>query len=122
MQDTLVSSSLTRWLVALGGLLAATSIAMDAYAAHASIGKASASLHSAAVIGLCHGIALVVLAPRRQGRLGQIALITMLSGALLFSGGILAAHILGIHPRTAPFGGGLLIVAWLLYAAEGLRH
>jgi len=109
-----------RWLSFAGALLAAAAVALSAYAAHAAA-DGQANLGTAAAIAFGHGVALVVLARMPQRRMAVLALVALLLGTLLFSGGLLVAHIAGVHARTAPFGGTLLILAWLAYAIDALR-
>lgn len=111
-----------RWLTFAGGVMAAASVALSAYAAHAASGAGQASLQAAAAIALGHGLALAALSRLARRRLAIIALAAMVLGTLLFSGGVLVAHVAGVPARTAPFGGSLLIVAWLAWAMDALRR
>lgn len=110
-----------RVLAALGAVLAAASVALFAYAAHAAEPQVQASLDSAALFAFGHGIALAALAPRAGRRMAVLALGGLLLGTLLFSGSLAGAHAFGTPTSLAPFGGGLMIFAWLLWAADGLR-
>lgn len=110
-----------RGLTSAGALLAAMAVALSAYAAHASDAHARGSLFTAAALAFGHGLALAALSRGAHRRLTRLALAAMLLGALLFAGGIVVAHFSGSHAVTAPFGGGLLIAAWLLYAIDSLR-
>jgi uncharacterized membrane protein YgdD (TMEM256/DUF423 family) len=110
-----------RWLAFSGAILAAAAVALSAYAAHAAGASGQGSLQSAAVMAFGHGIALAALARRPQRKLAIVALAALLLGTLLFSGGLFVAHLAGMHARTAPFGGTLLIAAWLAYAIDALR-
>jgi len=126
MRDPTMSVSMpraasSRWLACAGALLAAGAVALSAYAAHAAVGDARASLQSAAVFAFGHGVALAALARVPRGRLGSAALLALLCGTLLFCGGLCAAHFLDVRARTAPFGGTLLILAWLTYAIDAAR-
>ncbi len=111
-----------RWLAFAGAILAAASVALSAYASHAASGAGQASLQSAAAIAFGHGIALAALSHRARRRVASIALAAMLLGILLFSGGLVVAHFAGVPAHTAPFGGSLLIVAWLAWAMDALRR
>lgn len=104
-----------------GGLLASASVALAAYAAHAADPAARASLQSAALFAFGHGIALTALAPRALRRLAAAALGLLLVGTLAFSGTLVAAHFLQVSTAPAPIGGGLMILAWLLWAAHAVR-
>jgi uncharacterized membrane protein YgdD (TMEM256/DUF423 family) len=111
-----------RGLGAAGALLAGAGVALSAYAAHAADAAARTSLQSAALFALAHGIALAALSRQTPHRFGTVALSTLLIGVLLFSGSLVAAHLLAVPARLAPVGGSLLILGWLLYAADTLRR
>ncbi len=111
-----------RILAASGGVLAAMGVGLSAYAAHGAEGVARASLQSAALFALAHGIALAALSPHAPRRLGRLALAALLLGVLLFSGSLAAAHFFGAPTRLAPMGGSMIMLGWLLYAADALRR
>lgn len=111
-----------RWLACAGALLAGAAVALSAYAAHASAGAGQAGLYTAAAMAFGHGVALAALSRAPRRRLAVLALATMLLGSLLFCGGLVVAELAGMHARVAPFGGVLLIVAWLAYAIDALRN
>lgn len=105
-----------------GALLAATSVALAAYAAHAVDGLAQSRLQTAAVFAFGHGVALVALAPAATGRVARIALLALYFGVLLFSGS-LVFNVLAQWPTTLAPGGGLLLIGgWLLWAVDALRR
>jgi uncharacterized membrane protein YgdD (TMEM256/DUF423 family) len=108
----------SRWLAACGALLAALSVALAAYSAHA----AAPGLQSAAWLGLVHGAAAVALAGTAPGRPGRAAVASFLAGAWLFAGSLATAHFLGLRPVAAPAGGMLMIAGWLLLAPACLRR
>ncbi|WP_242108234.1 DUF423 domain-containing protein [Luteimonas aquatica] len=110
-----------RWLACAGALLAAAAVALSAYAAHGAEGAAQARLQTAAIFAFGHGVALAALARASVRGLAVIALAGLLCGTLLFSGALVLAELAGVHARTAPAGGSLLILAWLLYAMDALR-
>lgn len=110
-----------RALAAIGALLAAGAVALAAYAAHGVDGLAQSRLQTASAFAFGHGLALVALAPRAQGRLARAALGILLAGALLFCGGLVVGTLFGTGAALAPFGGSLLIAGWLLYAAAAVR-
>src|SRR3546814_13573047 len=62
-----------------------------------------------------------LLSRQARRRMAVLALAAILAGTLLFSGGLVVAHFTGAAARTAPFGGPLLIVAWLAWAVDALR-
>ncbi|MFD0740357.1 DUF423 domain-containing protein [Lysobacter koreensis] len=116
------SSRTTRLLAFGGGLLAAASVALSAYAAHGFEGVAQSRLQTAAVFAFGHGVGLAALAPAAFGRMERIALLALLAGALLFSGS-LVSNVLAQWPTTlAPTGGLLLIGGWVLWAVAALRR
>ena len=116
------SAFVVRLLVAAGAVLAAAAVALAAYAAHGASGPEQGRLLHAALFGFGHGVALAALAPQASRRLGRLALMLMLAGVLLFSGSLVAAVFLGTSTGLAPSGGSLMILAWLLYAADALRR
>lgn len=97
-------------------------MALSAYAAHGAEGAARANLQSAALFALLHGVALAALSRQTPHRLGTAALTMLLIGVLLFSGSLAAAHFFSAPTRLAPAGGSLLILGWLLYAADAFRR
>ena len=117
-----VSNLSCRVLAAGGAVLAALGVALSAYAAHVALDGGRAALQMAALFALVHGIALAALAPRASRQLARIALAAMLLGVLLFSGSLGAAHFLAAPTVLAPYGGSLMILAWLLYAADSVRR
>jgi len=123
MSDVVVAPTLgSRALTAVGAVLAAIAIALAAYAAHGAIGEVRVHLQMAALFAFGHGIALAALAPHATRPLARLALAAMLLGVLMFSGSLTAAHFLGTPTMLAPFGGSLMIVAWLVFAADALRR
>lgn len=112
----------SRALTAGGAVLAAAAIALSAYAAHGAPGEGRAHLQMAALLAFGHGIALAALASRAGRPLARIALAAMLLGVAMFSGSLVAAHFLGTPTMPAPYGGSLLILAWLAFAADALRR
>lgn len=117
-----VSTPLSRGLIACGAVCAAVGIALSAYAAHNGDDGARASLQTAALFAFGHGIALAALTPRATRLLARISLAMLLLGVVLFSGSLVAAHFHGLPTTLAPFGGGLMILAWLVFAADALRR
>lgn len=119
---TKAPSTGARLLAASGGLLAALAVALSAYAAHVADDVSQSRLQTAAVFAFGHGVALAALAPPNVRRLGLVALSLVLIGVLVFSGGLASAYFLGTSTRFLPYGGSLMILAWLLYAADALRR
>jgi len=111
-----------RALAFAGAVVAAASVALSAYASHVAGGAGQMALLVGAAIAFGHGLALAALSGQARRRLALYALVAILVGTLLFSGGLAVAHFTGAAARTAPFGGSLLIVAWLAWAADALRR
>ena len=111
-----------RALAAAGAVLAALAVALSAYAAHVADPAAQSRLQMAAVFAFGHGVALAALAPRARRRLGQCALAGLLLGVLMFAGGLAMAYFAGTSTRLLPYGGSLMILAWLVYAADAVRR
>ena len=108
-------------LAALGALCAGVAVAMAAYASHGVEGTAQSWLQTAALFGFGHGLALAVLAPQSGRRLRLAALLLMFIGMVLFSGSLAGAALMGWPTAAAPLGGSLMILGWLVLAADLLR-
>lgn len=112
-----------RLLACAGGVLAALAVALSAYAAHAGADpQAQVRLHTAAVFAFGHGIALAALAPPARRALTRWLLGALLLGVVVFAGGLAAAHFLGASTKLVPYGGSLMILAWLGYAVDAVRR
>lgn len=111
-----------RALAASGAVLAAAAVGLSAYASHGAQSDAQTRLFLAATFAFGHGVALTALAPHASGRWAAAALAAMLLGVLGFSGSLVAAHFFGLSTRPAPVGGSLLMLAWLMIAAERMRR
>ena len=106
----------------LGGLLAALSIGLSAWGAHAlGPGREQHNLLLACLYGFAHGAVLVLAAARVSGRGGALALWLLLAGVLLFAGSLAGSALLGWPTRLAPAGGLLMMAGWLLLALWPLR-
>ena len=111
-----------RLLACVGALLAGLSVALAAYAVHAADPAAQQRLQSAAWFAFGHGIALTALAPRAVRMLALAGLVSLAIGTLLFSGSLVGGHFLATPTTLAPFGGGLMMLGWLLWAVATLRR
>jgi uncharacterized membrane protein YgdD (TMEM256/DUF423 family) len=115
-----------RGFVVLGALLAAFAVAGDAYAAHALPAKVPAALVERFARGmhylLLHGIALAALGTRLGSLAERLALAGVATGVLVFGCSLVLSVLWPVLPwtRLAPFGGGLLILSWLLLALASL--
>ena len=110
-----------RVLGGIGSVLAGLAVALSAYAAHGAEGEAQGRLMQAAAFAVGHGLALAALAPLAQRRMGLLALAAMLLGVLLFAGSLVGGALFGWPTRLAPFGGSLLIGAWLAHGWDRWR-
>jgi uncharacterized membrane protein YgdD (TMEM256/DUF423 family) len=111
-----------RVLTAAGAFFTGAGVALSAYAAHGAAASALASLQSAALFALVHGVALAALSRQTPRRVGTLALWMLAVGVLLFSGSLAAAHFFATPTTFAPIGGMLMIAGWLLYAVDALRR
>lgn len=94
--------------------------AMVAYAASAHGGSANLSL--IAPLLLAHAPALLVLALLAAGRItARLGGWVLFLGLLLFTGDLLMRDMTGMRlfPYSAPTGGTLMILGWLIIAAIG---
>lgn len=106
----------TRGLRAIAALLAALAVAAAAYASHGLSGDAQTRLSLAAAFAFGHGVALLALAGFATNAVFRVVLLAMLLGLLLFAGSLAAAALWGTSTALAPFGGSVLILAWLSLA------
>lgn len=113
---------LQRWLAGNGALLAATAVALAAYASHGVDGVAQARLQTAALFAFGHGIALVALAPQADTWSTRAALLSLYAGTLLFAGSLVLGAIAQWPTTLAPMGGFLLIGGWLALAFDAMRR
>lgn len=119
--------SAVRWCVAFAGLGGAVTVAMGAWASHASGGPQVQSwLETGARYGLWHSIALLAVAALAArsggGRLLALAGLAFGTGIVLFSGSLFLRALTPLEwvaPAT-PLGGLAFILGWLLVAAHGV--
>jgi uncharacterized membrane protein YgdD (TMEM256/DUF423 family) len=110
-------------IVGLGSLLAGVSVALGAFGAHAL--KAHFDVKQLEVFGtavkyqMYHGLGVIavgLLLSRLDTSLIRIVSYMMITGTLLFSGSLYVY--LATENKTwamvTPFGGGFLVIAWLL--------
>ncbi|MGE5794797.1 MAG: DUF423 domain-containing protein [Bacteroidota bacterium] len=112
--------------VILGALAAALGVALGAFGAHALKARLSADMlaawQTAVQYHLWHALGLVAIGLLAQHLPAsvpvRIAGWLMLAGIVLFSGSLYALALSGTRSLGAitPFGGGCLIVAWLVLA------
>jgi len=115
-------NGLQRGLAAFGAVACAVSVGLGAYASHGLDGDAAHRVGLAALFSFGHGLALLLLAPTAGTRLRTVGLSGLALGMLLFSGSLLAAVFASASTALAPSGGLLLMLAWLLLAADALRR
>ena len=107
-------------LAAFGALLCAAAVALAAYSSHAAAPGQGERLALASAFAFSHGLALLL--PVGRARLAQLARLCWLLGVAGFCGGLIFAVLTGGRAVTAPFGGSLLILGWLILAFHLLRH
>jgi uncharacterized membrane protein YgdD (TMEM256/DUF423 family) len=105
---------------AIAALFCGFSVALGAYAAHAADPQARVRLGLAAAFAFGHGLALLALRAR-EGGLAIAVRAGFIAGTVFFSGSLAGAALLGLPVALAPVGGTVLILAWLLAAADLLR-
>lgn len=114
-----------RSFLVLGGLIAATGVALGAMGAHLLKDKLSAdqlaNFETAVRYQMYHAIALVLVglaAGRGASGLLNVSGWLFIAGIALFSGGLYGWIFTGIKPfvHIVPIGGTLWIVAWVCFA------
>lgn len=110
------------WLAACGAVLAAVAVALAAYASHGLHGVDQSRLQTAAVFAFGNGLGLAALAPSTTRTLGQLALLALLLGVLLFSGSLTGSVLARWPTGLAPLGGLLMIAGWLALAVDFIRR
>ena len=104
-------------LAGVGAFGCGVAVGIGAYAMHVALTPQNHDrLAIAALFLFAHGLALAALAPRTTLRMRQAGVCVLMIGTILFSGSLVFAALLGIAPVLAPFGGGLLMLGWLLIA------
>jgi uncharacterized membrane protein YgdD (TMEM256/DUF423 family) len=116
------SDVVRRVLAAAGAVCCASAVAWGAYSAHGIDAALRPRADSAMLVMLVHGLALTLLAPRQSARLELFALLGWFAGIVLFSGSLMLSITHDTPTRLAPFGGMLLIGAWLVHALAALRR
>jgi len=111
-----------RLLAAAGALACGLAVALGAYASHGLDGDDARRAGLAALFAFGHGLALQWLAREDASGLRRMAAVVMLLGLVLFAGSLCGAVFLGWPTRLAPAGGLLLMMGWLLAAADAARR
>jgi uncharacterized membrane protein YgdD (TMEM256/DUF423 family) len=121
---------LARGLMVAAALLGAAGVVIAALGAHLSGGAPDPggreAWHSALLIHFTHVGALIgvgLAVARFGGRAWPLAGVLMVLGVVLFSGSLYRMRFLELDAAgpTAPLGGGLLILAWLVAAFAAWR-
>jgi len=107
-------------LPALAAVICALSVALGAYASHVASPQDQKHLAIAAIFAFANGLALIVVSPR-DSRLATMSRWCLLGGIILFSGSLAGAALFSTSTAAAPVGGSLLIIGWLLAAADYWR-
>ena len=113
---------LRRLLAAFGALACAAAVGLSAYASHGLEGEAAHRVALSALFFFGHGLALLLIAPGAVRRLRLAGLVVLWLGLLLFAGSLLAAALFQTSTGLAPAGGLLLMLGWLIIAADLLRR
>ena len=112
------------WM-AIGGLMGALAVAAAAYSAHAAIDPArTRAIGSAVQMQGWHALALIAcgLYGAAGGWPVHVAGVLFLLGTLMFAGAVWIPQFGGPSlGMTAPVGGSILIVAWLVFAFAAVR-
>ena len=109
-----------RRMSALAALICALSVALGAYASHVASAQDRKHLAIAAIFAFANSLALIVLSPR-DSRLATVGKSCLLAGVVLFCGSLAGAGLFSTSTAAAPAGGSLLILGWLLTAADFWR-
>ena len=112
----------------LAGLLGFTAVAAGAFGAHAVRSRLTPAMmevyRTGALYHLVHAVAaLAVVAAGERLRRGRLILTLFAAGIVVFAGSLYALALTGtgMFGAITPLGGLLLLAAWALVAAEGLR-
>ena len=109
-----------RVVATLAALVCGISVALAAYGAHAADPLVGRRLSIAAAFAFGHALALLAL----RARTGALAIATracFLAGIAGFCGSLVGAALWALPTTLAPAGGMLLMLGWLLAAADLLR-
>ncbi|MBS0217201.1 MAG: DUF423 domain-containing protein [Proteobacteria bacterium] len=114
----IVQTTIQRAAAAVAALMAATGIALSAYAAHAALDAEGARrIGGAALFLLVQGAAGSAMLPHASARGERGAILLQIAGCLLFSLSLIAKQWLGWPSTLAPAGGMTMIAGWLWLAA-----
>lgn len=105
------------WISVLAAIVCAASVALAAYASHAALPGQGQRLGLAAAFAFGHGVVLILTAGRRS-RIAVVSRLLLLLGVAGFSGGLCFAAFMEARAATAPVGGSLLMLGWLVLAVD----
>lgn len=110
---TRVEPILTRATQIFAGIAGAAGVALAAAATHAGNPEL---LNPAALVALTQAAALLLLSIRKPGLLRALAILCGVAGVVLFCGTMATLAFLGwrLFTMSAPAGGILLMLAWLM--------
>lgn len=120
-----MNQSLTRFVLVFAALSLATATALGAIASHALDADVAGTFATGVNYQFVHSLGLLALATYAEGHEEQrslaLAALLLVTGIVLFCGGIYASSLTGPQfiARLAPVGGISLIGGWLV-AAWGL--
>ncbi|MCB2010258.1 MAG: DUF423 domain-containing protein [Geminicoccaceae bacterium] len=111
----------TRVIAALAALIGALAVIAGAASSHMASGDDALRLDIAVRYAMWHVLAILAILALRPGR--WLAPLVWLLGIAGFSGGLAAGVFAApsILQKVTPFGGGLLILGWLIAAISCLR-
>jgi len=111
-------------LLLAASLLGASGVVFGALGAHGVEGttEALANWHTGVTYQLLHAVAVLGVVATLRGRLACLAAWGFVVGTVLFSGALYLPPLVGetALTRVAPWGGTLLIVAWVLVGVSAL--
>jgi uncharacterized membrane protein YgdD (TMEM256/DUF423 family) len=104
---------LTRATQIFAGIAGAAGVGLAAAATHAGNPEL---LNPAALVALTQAAVLLLLSTRKPGFLRVLAILCGVSGVILFCGTMATLAFLGwrLFPMSAPAGGILLMIGWLM--------
>lgn len=113
-----------RVLLVAASLLGASGVVFGALGAHGVDGTAEelANWNTGVMYQLLHAVAVLGVAATLRGRLARLAAWGFVVGTVMFAGALYLPPLVGETPltRVAPWGGTLLIVAWVLVGVSAL--
>ena len=110
---------MTRMIAMLAALHGLCGVAFAALGAH---GGADSSVTTGAMFEILHAAAALGALALLPTRMGQVAVLVLLAGTLLFSGALYLSGLAGISlGPVAPLGGLTMMAGWILIGAAIIR-